>query len=74
MKPRRVVLKLDRASESPRRLLKIQMLDPILRVYIGLGWGLRICIFNKCEGTAKLLAKKIDTGKGKHWGYFCNLP
>lgn len=47
LKPGRVVLKRDRASESPRRLVKVQMLDAIFRVHVGLGWGLKICMLSK---------------------------
>lgn len=49
---REVLLKL----EVPERLVKTQVTEPqpCLRIAdsVGLGWGLRICISNKCPGEA----------------------
>ena len=47
--PRPVVLKVQPAKESTRRLIKTKLLGPTPRVpgSVGLGWGLRVYMSNK---------------------------
>lgn len=45
-------LKLERASESPGRLINTQIAAPRVSDSVGLGWNLRINIANKFPGAA----------------------
>ena len=49
-----VVLKFERASESPEVLIKARLSGPHLQNSdsVGLGWGTKICISNKFSDDA----------------------